>query len=349
MHVRVNLRMRALSHVTSVTQLTGRVILLLQDICPRLPPPSSHSVVYSTQILLHTNNVFVLVARAEVNPPAAEAEAAEKKEGDQTETQPKKQMAKLQLKGQMMYMSEWDSIMFLGTPIMNSLDDMFKIGLYINDLSMHDSSRDLVLAGTQQSAELKLALDQEQEKSRLLEQSMVKLNKEMQRTDALLYQMIPKPVADRLRRGEPSVETCQVFESVTILFSDVVGFTTICSQITPMEVVSMLNSMYTQFDHLSENHSVYKVETIGDAYMAVSGAPTVTRFHALHMCDMALDMRESMSALVNPANNESMKIRIGVVGSKPTLRSSETERVRAPPPALRLDRGLKSLRSPCCD
>ncbi|GFS20194.1 soluble guanylate cyclase 88E [Elysia marginata] len=53
-----------------------------------------------------------------------------------------------------------------------------------------------------------------------------------------------------------------------------------------------------------------QVETIGDAYMAVSGAPTITRFHALHMCDMALDMRESMSALVNPASNESMKIRI---------------------------------------
>ncbi|KAH9513755.1 Soluble guanylate cyclase 88E, partial [Bulinus truncatus] len=103
-----------------------------------------------------------------------------------------------------------------------------------------------------------------------------------------------------------------VFENVTILFSDVVGFTTICSQITPMEVVSMLNAMYTQFDQLSENHSVYKVETIGDAYMAVSGAPTVTKYHALHMCDMALDMRVSMKNLLNPSNNETMKIRIGI-------------------------------------
>ena len=51
----------------------------------------------------------------------------------------------------------------------------------------------------------------------------------------------------------------QVFENVTILFSDVVGFTRICSQISPMEVVSMLNAMYTQFDQLSEEHSVYKV------------------------------------------------------------------------------------------
>lgn len=74
----------------------------------------------------------------------------------------------------------------------------------------------------------------------------------MKRTDSLLYQMIPKPVADRLRRGEPAITTCQVFDNVTILFSDVVGFTSICSQISPMEVVCMLNAMYTKFDQLSE-------------------------------------------------------------------------------------------------
>nr|ACC95433.1 soluble guanylyl cyclase beta-3 subunit [Lymnaea stagnalis] len=271
-------------------------------------------------VLHHTNNVFQLVGRTNVGqrtpdpsdgPNSGGAGSIDSSDRDDRAEGPQDSNI-LHLKGQMMYMTEWDCIMFLGTPIMSSLDDMFRIGLYINDLSMHDSSRDLVLAGTQQSAELKLALDQEQEKSRLLEQSMIKLDQEMQRTDALLYQMIPKPVADRLRRGVPSVETCQVFDNVTILFSDVVGFTTICSQITPMEVVSMLNAMYTQFDQLSESHSVYKVETIGDAYMAVSGAPTVTKYHALHMCDMALDMRSSMCNLLNPSNNETMKIRMGI-------------------------------------
>ncbi|KAL5006686.1 hypothetical protein ScPMuIL_015492, partial [Solemya velum] len=218
----------------------------------------------------------------------------------------------LHLKGQMMYMPDWSAIVFLGTPIMESLDTMFNTGLYINDLSMHDSSRDLVLAGTQQSAELKLALDQEQQKSKILEESMQKLDAEMKRTDSLLYQMIPKPVADRLRRGEPAITTCEVFHNVTILFSDVVGFTTICSQISPMEVVSMLNAMYTKFDQLSEEHKVYKVETIGDAYMVVSGAPEVTKYHALHTCDMALNMLESMSDLRDPSTEGNMKIRVGI-------------------------------------
>lgn len=67
-----------------------------------------------------------------------------------------------------------------------------------------------MMAGTQQSVELKLALDQEQQKSKKLEESMKKLDEEMKRTDELLYQMIPKLVADRLRKGENPVDTCQV-------------------------------------------------------------------------------------------------------------------------------------------
>lgn len=73
--------------------------------------------------------------------------------------------------------------------------------------------RDILLAGTQQSVELKLALDQEQQKSKKLEESMRKLDEEMRRTDELLYQMIPKMVADRLRRGENPIDTCEVIKS----------------------------------------------------------------------------------------------------------------------------------------
>ncbi|XP_053284337.1 soluble guanylate cyclase 88E [Pleuronectes platessa] len=218
----------------------------------------------------------------------------------------------LKLKGQMRYMPEWESIIFLGTPVMESLSAMFRTGLYINDLSMHDSSRDLVLAGTQQSEELKRALIQEQKKSSKLEESMKMLDYEMKKTDDLLYRMIPKPVAKRLRKGEPAVNTCEVFPDVTILFSDVVGFTRICSHITPMQVVSMLNTMYTLFDTLSEKHRVFKVETIGDAYMVVAGAPEKTKYHAHNICDMALDMVRSIDHLKDPSNGNHIQIRVGI-------------------------------------
>jgi guanylate cyclase len=87
---------------------------------------------------------------------------------------------------------------------------MFNIGFYINDLSMHDLSRDLVLIGSQQSAELKIALDQEKHRSKALEESMKKLDIEIKKTDQLLYQMIPKKIADRLRNGEPVINICEV-------------------------------------------------------------------------------------------------------------------------------------------
>uniref|UniRef100_A0A8D3BPQ9 guanylate cyclase n=1 Tax=Scophthalmus maximus TaxID=52904 RepID=A0A8D3BPQ9_SCOMX len=194
----------------------------------------------------------------------------------------------LKLKGQMRYMPEWESIIFLGTPVMESLSAMFKTGLYINDLSMHDSSRDLVLAGTQQSEELKRALIQ-------VESSWMSASP------------LSLPCSSSLPPLSP-----QVFPDVTILFSDVVGFTRICSHITPMQVVSMLNTMYTLFDTLSEKHRVFKVETIGDAYMVVAGTPEKTKYHAHNICDMALDMVRSIDHLKDPSNGNNIQIRIGI-------------------------------------
>lgn len=121
-------------------------------------------------------------------------------------------------------------IMFLGTPVMPELTGrkatplrynhflkfdfltFFSLekGLYINDLSMHDFSRHLMMASIQQTVEVKLALIQEQQKSKKLIESMRKLDQEMRRTDELLYQMIPKQVADRLRHGENPIDTCEV-------------------------------------------------------------------------------------------------------------------------------------------
>ncbi len=80
---------------------------------------------------------------------------------------------------------------------LENLDVMFQSGLYLNDLSMHDSSRDFVLVGTQQAAELKLALDHEKTKSKQIEESMKSLDVTMKKADELLYRMIPKNVADR--------------------------------------------------------------------------------------------------------------------------------------------------------
>ena len=71
--------------------------------------------------------------------------------------------------------------------------------------------------------------------------------------------MIPKPIADQLRNGETPLNTCREFSSVSILFSDIVSFTPMCSRLHPMEVVCVLNAMCVAFDRLCETHHVYKV------------------------------------------------------------------------------------------
>uniref|UniRef100_H2YUP5 Guanylate cyclase domain-containing protein n=1 Tax=Ciona savignyi TaxID=51511 RepID=H2YUP5_CIOSA len=104
-----------------------------------------------------------------------------------------------------------------------------------------------------------------------------------------------------------------MFPDVTVLFSDIVGFTNICTRITPMQVVSILNTIYTVFDLLSERYAIFKVETIGDGYMAVSGAPVRTKLHAQRISDMALEMQAGIRYVKNPADGEPIRIRIGLL------------------------------------
>ncbi|XP_048216482.1 guanylate cyclase D-like [Perognathus longimembris pacificus] len=118
------------------------------------------------------------------------------------------------------------------------------------------------------------------------------LELERRRTERLLSQMFPPPVAEALKMGV-SVEP-EYFEQVTIYFSDIVGFTTISALSEPMEVVGLLHDLYTLFDAILGRHDVYKVETIGDAYMVASGLPRRNgRRHAGAAADLALDLLSS--------------------------------------------------------
>jgi len=87
--------------------------------------------------------------------------------------------------------------------------------------------------------------------------------------EALLHAMVPKKVAEKLKAGRKVMP--EEFPEVTIFFSDVEGFTNICAQVRPIQVVNMLNELYTVMDYCTSLFPLYKVETIGDAYMLVGG------------------------------------------------------------------------------
>uniref|UniRef100_A0A3B3ZKP8 Guanylate cyclase n=1 Tax=Periophthalmus magnuspinnatus TaxID=409849 RepID=A0A3B3ZKP8_9GOBI len=117
---------------------------------------------------------------------------------------------------------------------------------------------------------------------------------ERDRADYLNFMLLPGPVVKSLK--ESGVVEPELYEEVTIYFSDIVGFTTLCQYSTPMEVVDMLNDIYKSFDSIVDDHDVYKVETIGDAYMVASGLPKRNgNRHAVDICHMALDILTFMA------------------------------------------------------
>ncbi|XP_069593169.1 guanylyl cyclase C isoform X1 [Ranitomeya imitator] len=135
---------------------------------------------------------------------------------------------------------------------------------------------------------------------------------ERDRADRLNFMLLPGPVVKSLK--ETGLVEPEFFEEVSIYFSDIVGFTTICKYSTPMEVVDMLNDVYKDFDRILDHHDVYKVETIGDAYMVVSGLPNRNgNRHAIDICRMALDILSFMGSFeLNHLPGLPVWIRIGI-------------------------------------
>ncbi|XP_013397862.1 uncharacterized protein LOC106164477 [Lingula anatina] len=138
------------------------------------------------------------------------------------------------------------------------------------------------------------------------------LNKEKRRAEMLLYRMLPKSVAEQLRKHEEV--SAEVFKEVTVFFSDIVGFTDISSRSSPIQVVNMLNTLYLCFDARIGQYDVYKVETIGDAYMVASGLPERNgKSHSVQIATMALDLLDHISQLEIPhMPGHQFRLRIGI-------------------------------------
>ena len=142
-----------------------------------------------------------------------------------------------------------------------------------------------------------------------LYQTLEALREEQDKSERLLMNMLPSPIARQLKEGQSNI--ADGFAEVTILFADIVGFTKLSERIAPAQLVRLLNELFSAFDRLSEQHGLEKIKTIGDAYMVVGGIPIPREDHAEAVAEMALDMQRELHR-ISAERGEDFSIRIGV-------------------------------------
>ncbi|CAF4951925.1 unnamed protein product [Pieris macdunnoughi] len=282
----------------SVTRLLPRLNKPGCKITDVLETVRPHLEMTFANVLAHINTVYVLKTKPE-----------EMSVSDHHED-----IASLRLKGQMLYIPETNVVVFQCYPSVTNLDDLTRRGLCISDIPLHDATRDLVLMSEQFEADYKLTQNLEVLTDKL-QHTYRELEAEKQKTDRLLYSVLPMSVATELRHRRPV--PARRYDPVTLLFSGIVGFANYCARNIDhkgaMKIVKMLNDLYTAFDVLTDpkrNPDVYKVETVGDKYMAVSGLPEYKEGHAKHICLLALEMMDLSKTVT--VDGEPVGITIGI-------------------------------------
>lgn len=141
-------------------------------------------------------------------------------------------------------------------------------------------------------------------------QTELALKMEQRKSDLLLLNILPEPIAERLKQNDKA-SIAEQFDNVTVLFADLVGFTHLSTQMSPTELVNLLNKIFSAFDLLVEKYGLEKIKTIGDAYMVVGGLPMPRPDHGEAIANIALDMLTEI-ARFNQENNQSFNIRVGI-------------------------------------
>ncbi|HEU5318612.1 MAG TPA: adenylate/guanylate cyclase domain-containing protein, partial [Chloroflexota bacterium] len=142
------------------------------------------------------------------------------------------------------------------------------------------------------------------------------LDAERATSDRLLLNVLPAPIAGRLKSGE--TEIADRYEECTVLFADIVGFTGLTRSVSAREMVGMLNRIFSEFDALADRYGLEKIKTIGDGYHAVAGVPTSRPDHTEAAAAMALAMQAAVRAIAE-ASGWPLRVRIGLDTGGPVL------------------------------
>lgn len=141
------------------------------------------------------------------------------------------------------------------------------------------------------------------------ERVMASLVQEQARSERLLLNILPAAIAERLKDNDMRI--ADSYESVTVMFADLVNFTHISEKMPPTQLIDFLSQVFMKFDQLAEKYQVEKIKTIGDAYMVISGAPVICEDHARRIADMSLEMHAALKEVAVKTNLD-LQMRIGI-------------------------------------
>jgi guanylate cyclase soluble subunit beta len=194
-------------------------------------------------------------------------------------------------------------VLLILSPDVKNVRELQELGLTMSDLPLSSFQRDAVFLGEHITSEVS--------SSNKLDKLSKQLRTERNLSNTLLYSMLPKFVAQELRAGK-SVDP-KFYDNCTVLFSDVVGFTTICSKVPQWTVIDMLNRLFCIMDHLCKYFGLYKIDTIGDAFICCGGLPQPRMDHAEAVAKFAIAVQHCVAQVMDPSdNNTPIQLRIGV-------------------------------------
>ncbi|WP_083244174.1 ammonium transporter [Leptospira tipperaryensis] len=157
---------------------------------------------------------------------------------------------------------------------------------------------------------VRITLDENEKARKELAKAYSKVQKEQERAEKLLLNVLPKSIADKLKKDSSVI--AQSFSEASILFADIVGFTEIAGKFHPEKVVRILNKVFSAFDLMAEKYGLEKIKTIGDAYMVVGGLPQPRKDHTLAIAHMAWEMMDMLKRFRIKEGNLKLDMRIGI-------------------------------------
>ncbi|OTF75674.1 hypothetical protein BLA29_002519 [Euroglyphus maynei] len=281
-------------------------------------------------IITFSNHLFVVTTRDEYIKEIRNKSSFVPRKFSLSETV-SKQFPRLELKGQMISLPAFDSILFLGSPKITHMQEMVDLDLTMSDFPISDVTGRCILIRSLYKDEIELTkkYDRAANHLKIVEK---KLRLEISKNHKILHEIFPIKIARIL--CESIKVDAEYFEHVTCLYSDIVDFTAMCSSsdLKAIDVVKLLNKylfncvydwifmkflfylhrLYIQFDNQTNYYGTFKVETVGDAYVVISGVPESADDHADRVVEMGLAMVHVTRTIISPKDGKHIQMRIGI-------------------------------------